>query len=59
MFPKSTIAKNFQCAGLKGTAVTKEIAAKTTFSLVERMKKSVFTISTDGSNDSGGGGRKA
>ena len=36
IFPDLTIAKNVRS---KGTAVTKEIAAKTTFSLAEIMKK--------------------
>lgn len=34
MFPDSTIATHFQCARFKGTAITKEIAAKT-FNLVD------------------------
>lgn len=53
-FPDSIIAKNFQCARSKSTAIVKEIAAKTTLSLAERMKTLPFTISTDGSNDKGG-----
>ncbi|KAK7504777.1 hypothetical protein BaRGS_00003805 [Batillaria attramentaria] len=54
MFPDSDIAKQFQCARSKGTAIVKEMAAQTTLGLAERMKKQPFTISTDGSNDKGG-----
>ncbi|KAK0050591.1 hypothetical protein Bpfe_019928 [Biomphalaria pfeifferi] len=50
---KDDIAKDFQCGRSKGTAIVKEIAAKTTLSLAERMKMYPFTISTDGSNDCG------
>ena len=54
MFPDSKIAKSFQCARSKGTAIAKEMSALTTLRLVERMKSQPFTISTDGSNDKGG-----
>jgi hypothetical protein len=50
-FKDSTIAKNFQCARSKGTAIAKEIAATRSLELAHRMKTSCFTISTDGSND--------
>ena len=47
------IAKNFQCAQLKGTAIVKEISAKATLSLGERISRQPFTVLTDGSNDAG------
>lgn len=53
MFPDSKIATNFKCGRSKGTAIAKEIAAKTTLDLADRMKRLPFTISTDGSNDRG------
>ena len=52
-FRDSKIAQSFQCARSKGTAVAKELAAKITLALAERMKLGPFTLSTDGSNDSG------
>ena len=52
-FPDSEIAKNFQCARSKCTAIVKEQAAKTALSIGERISKQPFTISTDGSNDAG------
>ena len=54
MFPDSKIAKNVQCGRSKGTAILKEVAAKTTLNLADRMAKAPFTISTDGSNDKNG-----
>lgn len=51
MFPDSKIAKEFSCARSKGTAIVREIAAKTTVSLAERMLVQPFTVSTDGNND--------
>lgn len=54
MFPDSKIAKDYKCARSKGTAIVKEMSAKITLSLGERMKRLPFTISTDGSNDKGG-----
>ena len=53
MFKEDKVAKQFQCGRSKGTAIVKEIAAKSTMSLALRMKSSPFTISTDGSNDLG------
>ena len=53
MFKDSDIAKNFQCARSKGTAIVKEISAKATLSLGERISLQPFTFSTDGSNDAG------
>ena len=47
------IAKNFQCAQSRGTAFEKEIGAKATLSLGERISRQPFTVSTDGSNDAG------
>lgn len=54
IFRDSKIAKNFQCARTKGTAIVKEMAALTTLELADRMKSGCFTLSTDGSNDKGG-----
>ena len=54
IFHDSKIAKNFQCARSKGTAIIKEIAAVTSEDLACRMKTGCFTLSTDGSNDKGG-----
>ena len=51
VFKDSDIAKNFQCARSKGTAIVKEISAKATLSLGERISRQPFTVSTDGSND--------
>ena len=53
VFKDSDIAKNFQCARSKGTAIVKEISAKATLSLGERISRQPFTVSTDGSNDAG------
>ena len=53
MFKDSDVARNFQCGRSKGTAIVKEIAAKTSMGIAERMKRQPFTISTDGSNDAG------
>lgn len=53
MFKDSKIASQFQCGRSKGTAVVREIAAKTSLTLAERLKQRPFTLSTDGSNDSG------
>ncbi|GFN78517.1 Zinc finger bed domain-containing protein 5 [Plakobranchus ocellatus] len=53
MFKDSNIAKQFQCGRSKGTAIVKEIAAKSTLHLAARMKAAPFTLSTDGSNDAG------
>ena len=53
MFKDSSIAKQFQCGRSKGTAIIKEIAAKSTISLADRMKVNPFTLSTDGNNDAG------
>ena len=53
MFPDSKIAKGLQCGRSKGTAILKEISAKTTVSIAKRLKTQPFTVSTDGSNDVG------
>ena len=53
MFHDSKIAKDFGCSRGKGTAIVKEMAAKSTMSLADRMKHHPFTISTHGSNDKG------
>lgn len=53
MFKDSAIAKKFQCTRSKGTAIIKEIAAQTVWAIGDRLKSQPFTISTDGSNDSG------
>ena len=53
VFKDSDIAKNFHCARSKGTAIVKEIGAKSTLSLGERISLQPFTVSTDGSNDVG------
>ena len=53
VFKDSDIAKNFQCARSKGTSIVKEISAKATLSLGERISRQPFTVSTDGSNDAG------
>ena len=53
VFKDSDIAKIFHCARSKGTAIVKEIGAKSTFSLGERISRQPFTVSTDGSNDVG------
>lgn len=52
-FPDSEIARTFQCGRSKSTALVKEISADAASGLIETMKKSPFTISTDGSNDIG------
>ncbi|KAK3738946.1 hypothetical protein RRG08_006513 [Elysia crispata] len=51
MCPDSSIAKDLKCARSKSTAMTKELSKVVKESLVDRMKKGPFTISTDGSND--------
>ena len=48
-----TSQKNFQCGRSKGTAIVKEVSAKATLSLGERISHQPFTVSTDGSNDAG------
>ena len=53
VFKDSDMAKNFQCAGSKDTAIVKEISAKASLSLGERISRQPFTVSTDGSNDAG------
>ena len=53
VFKDSEIAKNFHCARSKATAIVKEIGAKSTLSLGERISRQPFTVSTDGSNDVG------
>ena len=52
MFPDSKIAQAFSCARTKTTAIIKDIAKVHKDSLLERMKTSPFSLSTDGSNDS-------
>ena len=51
MCPDSSIAKDLKCARSKSMAMTKELSKVVKESLVDRMKKGPFTISTDGSND--------
>lgn len=53
MFKDSKIAQKLQCGRSKGTAIIKEIAAKETLRQADRLRLQPFTLSTDGSNDSG------
>lgn len=53
MFPDSKIAQNVQCGRSKGTAILKEISAKTSTAIADKLKQQPFTISTDGSTDAG------
>ena len=50
---KKDVVKQFQCGRSKRTPIVKEIAAKSTLSLAERMPHHPFTVFTDGNNDMG------
>lgn len=52
MFPDSEIAKKYSCARTKTTAIVKEMAFDFKNSVIESLKTSPFSISTDGSNSS-------
>lgn len=50
IFPDSVIAKKFQCARTKATAITNTLAQDSMVALADTLKKNVFSLSTDGSN---------
>ncbi|GFO34358.1 Zinc finger bed domain-containing protein 5 [Plakobranchus ocellatus] len=54
MFPDSKITQGFQCGRTKTTAVPGELSADQQKTLVVRMQKGPFSISTDGSNHTAG-----
>ncbi|GFN83339.1 connexin 27.5 [Plakobranchus ocellatus] len=55
IFPDSKIAQGIKCGRSKATELVKTVAAERTEKLVKKMKSQPFSISTDGSNDSGAG----
>nr|XP_042913534.1 uncharacterized protein LOC122273560 [Parasteatoda tepidariorum] len=50
MFPDSEIARKYGCARTKTSAIVKEMAKSEKESIVEILKRSPFSIATDGSN---------
>ncbi|XP_070209689.1 protein FAM200C-like [Littorina saxatilis] len=56
--PNSAKKRQIQCGRSKATAMIKEMAQEESASIAERMKKGPYTVSTDGSNDSGSGSKQ-
>jgi len=52
MFPKSETAKKYACGRTKTTAIIEKMSQVNKRSLVDLLQNRVFTIATDGSNDS-------
>ena len=53
MFPDSKIAKDFACKRTKSTSISNELGGNAQSIIAEKLKKSFYTISTDGSADWG------
>ena len=51
MFPDSTIAKQYKSCRNKATALVDNLASDIKSKIIQAMKSSAFTLSTDGSND--------
>ncbi|KAG0425725.1 hypothetical protein HPB47_027103 [Ixodes persulcatus] len=51
MFPKSDVAKSYACSRTKTTAIVGEMARHAQGSTVSALKKGVFSVAIDGSND--------